>query len=63
MLSDRCITLKCGTVLRLSDLEAARLSYVPCGQIDGEDQPLLKFCTSLGATASRHAAIEDVSLS
>ena len=43
MLSDRCITLKCGTVLRLSDLEAARLSYVPCGQIDGEDQPLLKF--------------------
>ena len=37
------ITLKCGTVLRLSDLEAARLSYVPCGQIDGEDQPLLKF--------------------
>lgn len=43
MQSDRYITLKCGTVLRLSDLEAAGLSYVPCGQINGEDQPLLKF--------------------
>lgn len=43
MQSDQYITLKCGTVLRLSDLEAARLSYVPCGQINGEDQPLLKF--------------------
>ena len=32
MLSDRYITLKCGTVLRLSDLEAARLSYVPVGK-------------------------------
>ena len=43
MLSDRHITLKCGTVLRLADLEAAGLSYVPCGQIDGEDQPLFAY--------------------
>jgi hypothetical protein len=43
MQSDRHITLKCGTVLRLSDLEAAELSYVPCGQINGEDKPLLSF--------------------
>ena len=43
MQSDRYITLKCGTVLRLSDLEAAGLSYVPCGQVDGEDQPILSF--------------------
>ena len=43
MQSDRHITLKCGTVLRLSDLEAAGLSYVPCGHVYGEDQPLLKF--------------------
>ena len=43
MQSDRHITLKCGTVLRLPDLEAAGLSYVPCGQINGEDKPLLSF--------------------
>ena len=35
MQPDRHITLKCGTVLRLADLEAAGLSYVPCGQVDG----------------------------
>ena len=33
MQPDRHITLKCGTVLRLADLETAGLSYVPCGQI------------------------------
>ena len=43
MQSDRYITLKCGAVLRLSDLEAAGLSFVPCGEVNGEDQPLLKF--------------------
>ena len=43
MQSDRHITLKCGTVIRLADLEAAGLSYVPCGQVDGEDQPLFAF--------------------
>ena len=37
------ITLKCGTVLHLADLDTAGLSYVPCGQVNGEDQPLLKF--------------------
>ena len=42
-MSNRHITLKCGTVLRLADLEAAGLSYVPCGQVDGADRPLLKF--------------------
>ena len=48
MQSDRYITLKCGTVLRLSDLEAAGLSYVPCGQIDGEDQPLFAYAQLWG---------------
>lgn len=43
MLSDRHITLKCGTRLRLADLEAAGLSYVPCGQFNGEDQPLFAY--------------------
>lgn len=43
MQSDRYIKLKCGTVLRLSDLEAADISFVPCGDVNGEDQPLLKF--------------------
>ena len=43
MLSDWHITLKCGTVLRLADLETAGLSYVPCGQVDGEDQPLFAY--------------------
>ncbi len=40
---DRSITLKCGTVLQLLDIEAAGLSFVPCGKVNGEDQPLLKF--------------------
>ena len=39
----RHITLKCGTVIHLAELEAVGLSYVPCGQVDGEDQPILKF--------------------
>ena len=43
MQSDRHIILKCGTVIRLADLEASGLSYVPCGQIDGEDQPLFNY--------------------
>ena len=42
------IILKCGTRLSQSDLEAARLSYVPCGQVDGKDQPLLKFSSLWG---------------
>ena len=37
------VTLRCGTVLRLADLEDAGLSYVPCGQVDGEDQPLFAY--------------------
>ena len=37
------ITLKCGTRLSLADLEAAGLSYVPCGSINGEDQPLFPY--------------------
>lgn len=37
------ITLKNGTEISLSDLEAARLSYVPCGLVKGKDQPLLSF--------------------
>ena len=44
MKSDRHITLKCGTKLYLDDLEAAGLSYVPCGQNhEGQDTPLLPF--------------------
>ena len=43
MQPDRHITLKCGTVLRLADLETAGLSYVPCGQVEGEDQPLFAY--------------------
>ena len=39
----RVITLKCGTQIALSELEAARLSYVPCGCVDGEEKPMLKF--------------------
>lgn len=41
MQSDRYITFKCGTILRLADLEAVGLSYVLCGQVDGEDQAVL----------------------
>ena len=37
------VTLKCGTRLSLEDLEAAGLSYVPCGEVDGKDQPILAF--------------------
>ena len=44
MKSNRHITLKCGTKIYLCDLEAAGLSYVPCGQDkDGKDTPLLSF--------------------
>lgn len=50
MLTDRSITLKCGTTYRLADLEAAGFSYVPCGQVDGKDQPILPW--------SHHAAIK-----
>ena len=47
-MSNQHITLKCGTVLRLADLEAAGLSYVPCGQVEDKDKkvvdkPLLTF--------------------
>ena len=47
-MSNRYITLKCETVLRLADIEAAGLSYVPCGQISDKDKgivdkPLLTF--------------------
>ena len=48
MQPDRHITLKCGTVLRLADLETAGLSYVPCGQVDGEDQPLFAYAQLWG---------------
>ena len=42
------ITLKCGTRLSRTDLETARLSYVPCGQVNSKDQPLLKFSSLWG---------------
>lgn len=37
------IQLKCGTVIDLIDLEQTGISYVPCGQVKGEDRPLLSF--------------------
>ena len=46
------ITLGCGTHLSLSDLEAAGLSYVPCGTVNGKDQPLLKFQSLWGKRQS-----------
>ena len=48
MQSDRHIPLKCGTVIRLADLETAGLSYVPCGQVEGEDQPLFAYAQLWG---------------
>ena len=42
------IELRCGTLLSLTDLENAKLSYVPCGQVDGKDQPLIKFSSLWG---------------
>ena len=48
MQPDRHITLKCGTVLRLADLETAGLSYVPCGHVNGEDQPLFPYAQLWG---------------
>ena len=37
------ITLGCGTSITFSQLENAGISFVPCGQVDGRDQPLLKY--------------------
>ena len=37
------IRLQCDTEMSLDAIEAANISYVPCGTIDGKDQPLLKF--------------------
>ena len=45
---NRDITLQCGTRITLADLEANGLSYVPCGKVDGKDQPLLKFSSLWG---------------
>ena len=43
------ITLGCGTVITLSQLEEAGISCVPCGQVDGKEQPLLKYSHLLKA--------------
>ena len=43
------ITLGCGTVITLDDLETAGISFVPCGQVDGKDQPLIKHAHLLKA--------------
>ena len=43
MKPNRYIPLKCGTEIQLVDLEAVGVSYVPCGQVNDKDQPLLKF--------------------
>ena len=52
-MSNRHITLKCGTVLRLADLEAAGLSYVPCARLPNdngemEDRPYFTFANLWG---------------
>lgn len=39
----RDIRLKCGTIISQSALEDAGLSYVPCGHVDGKDQPVLAY--------------------
>ena len=53
MMSNRHITLKCGTVLQLADLEAAGLSYVPCARLPNdkgemEDRPYFTFANLWG---------------
>ena len=47
MFSDS-ITLKCGTEISLVDLEKAGISYVPCGEVQGQDQPLLPYANVWG---------------
>ena len=52
-MSNRHIILKCGTVLRLADLEAAGLSYVPCARLPNakgemEDRPYFTFANLWG---------------
>ena len=52
-MSNRHITLKCGTVLRLADLEAVGLSYVPCARLPNnkgemEDRPYFTFANLWG---------------
>ena len=42
------IKFACDTEVRLKDLEHAGISYVPCGEVDGKDQPLLKFSSLWG---------------
>lgn len=37
------ITLGCRTIITLDNLETAGISFVPCGQVDGKDQPFLPY--------------------
>ena len=39
------VTLGCGASFSIEDLEASSISYVPCGQVNGKDQPLLKYAS------------------
>ena len=53
MQSDRHIPLKCGTVIRLADLEAVGISYVPCARLPNdkgemEDRPYFTFANLWG---------------
>ena len=53
MQPNRHIILKCGTVLRLADLEAVGLSYVPCARLPNakgemEDRPYFTFANLWG---------------
>ena len=41
--SNQNFRLKCGTVISLVDLESAQISFVPCGKVNGKDQPLLSY--------------------
>ena len=42
------IKFACDTEVSLKDLEHAGISYVPCGEVDGKNQPLLKFSSLWG---------------
>ena len=49
------IKFACDTEVRLKDLEHAGISYVPCGEVDGKDQPLLRILIAIGVSRSAYA--------
>ena len=53
---NRDITLQCGTRITLAELETHGLSYVPCGKVDGKDQPILPWASH--ALTKRRVTLE-----